>query len=215
MLLTERWKDGHLNYQIPARNGFYSVVLYFSENCRACVNANLGGTGPAGTARIFDVAVEGRRIDGYNQADAALPPPGDGRGATFKATQLVFRDVPVSDGVLNVEILDRGTGNPPENAAIKGMAIIQQTTVGGLAPTRIVSIGRVGETLLRITVDPEANRAAYHAGLTRLELEQSTDLRTWTTAGLPVGHQENLVVFETPLNGPARFYRIAARAVSP
>ncbi len=215
MLLTERSKNGHLNYQIPAPNGFYSVVLYFSENCLTCVSPNLGGTGPAGAARLFDVASEGFVIySGYNQADAALPPSGDGQGATFKATQLVLRDVLVSDGMLNVDILDRGNGNPPDNAAIKGMAIIQQSAAGGLAPTRIVWIGRVG-TLLRIKVDPGANRAAYYSGLTQLELQQSTDLLNWTSAGLPVGHEESLVVFETPFNGPARFYRIAARVTTP
>jgi len=214
VLSTERLKDGHLNYQIPASNGFYSVVLYFSENCSGCVSTNLGGTGPAGAARLFDVAVEGRRTNGYNQADAALPPAGDGRGAIYKATQLAFRDVPVGDGMLNVDILDRGSGNPPGDAALKGMVIIQQSAAGGLAPTRIVSIGRV-QTFLRIKADPEANRAAYHAGLTQLELQQSTDLRTWSSAGPPVGNEGNLVVFETPLNGPVRFYRIAARGANP
>lgn len=214
MLLTERWKDGHLNYQIPAPTGFYSVVLYFSENYPPAASPALGGTGCATCARIFDVAVEARRTNGYNQADAALPPSGDGQGATFKATQLVLRDVLVSDGMLNVDILDRGSGNPPENAAIKGMAIIQQSAVGGLVPTRIASVDR-GQTLLRIKVDPEANRAAYYTGLTQLELQQSTDLQTWTSAGLPVGNEGSLVVFETPFNGPARFYRIAARLANP
>jgi hypothetical protein len=210
MLLSERWKDGHLNYQIPARNGFYSVLLYFAENCRACVNTNLGGTGPAGTARIFDVQVEGRRTNNYNQADVAIPPPNDGRGATFKATQLVFRDVMVNDSVLNVDILDRGAGNPPENSAIKGMAIIQQASATGLFPLRIASVQRVGG-LIRIKVDPGANRAAYHAGLTVLELQQSAGLITWASAGLPVGVEDGLVVFETPVNGPMRFYQVTAR----
>ena len=213
MLLSERWKDGNVSYQIPAPNGFYSVVLYFAENWLICVNTNLGGTGPAGSARIFDVSVEGRRTNAYNQADAALPPYGDGRGATFKATQLVFRDVAVNDGVLNVDILDRGPGNPPENAAIKGMLILRQTGAGGLAPTRIASVGRAG-TSLRIKVDPLSNRAAYYAGLTLLELQQSTDLKTWASAGLPSATEGDFVVFETPFNGPKRFYRVAARAVN-
>src|SRR5207302_6037198 len=100
------------------------------------------------------------------------------------------------------------------DAALKGMVIIQQSEVGGLAPTRVASIGRV-ENFLRIKVDPESNRAAYHAGLTQLELQQSTDLRNWTSAALPVGNEASLVVFETAFNGPTRFYRVAARVASP
>jgi hypothetical protein len=212
MLLSERWKDGNLSYRIPGPNGFYSVVLYFAENWLTCVNPNLGGTGPAGSARIFDVAVEGRRTNAYNQADAALPPYGDGLGATFKATQLVFRDVVVNDRVLNIDILDRGPGNPPENAAIKGMLIIQQSEAGGLTPTRIAAVNRVGN-VLRVKVDPGANRAAYYAGLTRFELQQSTDMKNWGNPIPPSSLGSDLVVFETPFNGPKRFYRVAARAV--
>ena len=88
VLLGERWKDGDLNYEIPIENGPHTVILYFSENCSACVSTNFGGTGPNGAGRIFDVEVEGWRTNGYNQADAAMPPSNDGIGATFKATQL-------------------------------------------------------------------------------------------------------------------------------
>jgi hypothetical protein len=205
MLLSERWKDGDLNYEIPVPDGFYTVILYFSENCRPCVNAQLGGTGPPNSARVFDIDVQGRRVTEYNQADAALP-PNDGAGATFKATEVVFRNVSVTDGALNISILDRGPGNPPENAAIKGMAILQQATGNGLFPPRIDAMEVTG-TNVRIEVDPGPNLAAFHAGLAAYELEESSDLRTWSSPGTPALAQAHRIIFETFANG-ARFYRV-------
>ena len=66
-------------------------------------------------------------VSDYNQADAAVPPGNDGNGATFKATEIVFPDIDVQDGELNIGILDHGLGNPPDNATIKGFAIMPRT----------------------------------------------------------------------------------------
>lgn len=129
VLLAERWCDCNIQYQMQVPDGDYSVTLYFSENCEGCVNANLGGTGADGTARIFDIQVEDELIEAYTQADEAIPPGDDGVGAIFTATEVVF-EVGVTDGLLDISIVDRGAGNPPENAAIKAIAI-QRPVNGG------------------------------------------------------------------------------------
>ena len=63
-----------VRYEFPIENGLHTVILYFSENCSACVNTNLAGTGPSGTARIVDLEVEGWRTNNYSPAAAAVPP---------------------------------------------------------------------------------------------------------------------------------------------
>jgi hypothetical protein len=73
------------------------------------------------------------------------------------------------------------------------MTIIQQASADGLFPPNITSVERA-QNALRIQADPGANRAA-----------------SWSPAGMPVGMNGGLVVFETMLNGPTRFYRVAAR----
>jgi hypothetical protein len=123
MLNSERWFNGHIRYQVAVPNGWYTVLLYFSENYPPAASPALGGTGCATCARLFDLEVEGQRVSAYNQADAARPPNGDGLGVLYTATQVPFT-VEVTDGLLDIAVLDRGPGNPPENAAIKGIAIL-------------------------------------------------------------------------------------------
>ena len=123
MLNSERWFNGHIRYQVSVPNGWYTVLLYFSENYPPAANPALGGTGCGTCARLFDLEVEGQRVSAYNQADAARPPYGDGIGVLYTATQVPF-NVQVTDGILDIAVLDRGSGNPPENAAIKGIAIL-------------------------------------------------------------------------------------------
>ena len=212
VILSERWKDGDLNYEIPVENGLHTVILYFSENCSTCVATNFGGTGPDGSARIFDLEVEGWRTNAYNQADAAIPPANDGIGATFKATQVVFRDVPVSDGVLNVSVLDRGSGNPPENAAIKAIAVLQSQS--GLGTPRIASIRRV-ELNLEIMLAAGPNLAPRSAaGLTTFSLEESPDLMHWSDTGLSPYLQNGLATFDVAPTGNMQFYRVGARTIN-
>jgi hypothetical protein len=137
VILYERWRDGSISYQVPAPSDQYRVILYFSENWLSCVSRPLGGDRddcPA-CARVFDIEVEGQRVDGYNQADAALSPAGDGAGRTFMATEVAF-DVPLADGLIDIKVLDRGPGNPPENAAIKAMAIYR-----GYKPVTPLAVG--------------------------------------------------------------------------
>jgi hypothetical protein len=63
MLESERWFNGHIRYQVGVPNGFYTVLLYFSENYPPGVSASLGGTGGATAARLFDLEVEGQRLN--------------------------------------------------------------------------------------------------------------------------------------------------------
>lgn len=207
VLLSERWKDGDLRYTIPVENGIHLVILYFAENCPACVNPRLGGTAAClACARSFDVEVEGQRIDAYNPADAASPPSADGLGTTFKSTQLVFRNVEVKDGVLNINILDRGLGNPPENAAIDAMAILQTPLSPGAIPPRITSIRPV-ERNLEIQLDPGLDYALQLSGLAVMGLEQSPDLKTWTAAGRTPFIFNGKLIFEVTPSGNRQFYR--------
>ena len=214
VLLSERWKDGDLRYEIPVQKGLHTVILYFSENCPACVNTNLGGTALCPTcARLFDIEVEGRRTNSYNPADAARPPMGDGLGATFKSTQVLFRNVMVSDGVLNIAIIDRGTGNPPENAAIDAMAILQSPSDLGLIGPHIESIRRI-ELNWSVRVGG-ANMASYLAGLTSLSLEASTDLAHWISVDTTPFFLGGKLFFEFSSTGNKKFFRVVARSLSP
>ncbi|MBN1418466.1 MAG: hypothetical protein JXP34_06785, partial [Planctomycetes bacterium] len=124
VLLRERSRDGDIAYRIPVAPARYRVTVYVSENDPASVGPAMGGTGCGRCARAFDIEVEGQAVRGYNPADAALPPPGDGAGAIFVATEIVF-ELAVADGVLDVRIVDLGVGNPPGNAVIQAMAIVR------------------------------------------------------------------------------------------
>lgn len=181
MLNSERWFNGHIRYQVAVPNGWYTVLLYFSENYPPGVSPALGGTGCASCARLFDLEVEGQRVSAYNQADAALPPYGDGLGRLYTATQVPFT-VQVTDGLLDIAVLDRGPGNPPENAAIKGIAILGRPDPATKFATRprIAHATRDGGQF-GVTVDPEANLARYLAGEIPLRLQSSSNMTQWAT----------------------------------
>jgi len=121
-LLSERAAAGWIAYSVPVSPGPYRVVLYFSENCLACVGGDFGGTNPSqGADRAFAVEIEGGRLkDDYSPADAALGAEDDGAGATFKASELEF-EVDVNDAALDIAV--RGPGDPPGDVAIQAMAI--------------------------------------------------------------------------------------------
>ena len=185
MLNSERWCDGNIMYQFPVPNNWYTVILYFSENCNTCVGPALGGIGCANCARIFDLEVQGQRLNAYNQADAALPPNGDGLGAIYTATQVAF-DVQVTNGVLEVAVLDRGSGNPPENAAIKGIAMLMRPPPGKLATKPTIASLDFIQLELSVLVDLKANLARFLAGELGVSLQYSSDLAHWQTLpGLP------------------------------
>ncbi len=208
MLNSERWFDGAIRYQVGVPNGWYTVLLYFSENYPPGVSPRLGGTGCSNCARLFDLEVERQRTNAYNQADAALPPYGDGLGRLYTATQVPF-NVQVTDGILDIAVLDRGTGNPPENAAIKGIAIL-----GRPAPPKFTTRPRIAGTTrdgdqFGVFVDMQANLARYLAGEIPVRLQSSTNLTQWATVpNLPeVGASGASFWLSTPTNA-ASFYRV-------
>jgi hypothetical protein len=202
MLNSERWYNGNIRYQVAVPNGWYTVLLYFAENYPPAASPALGGTGCASCARIFDLEVEGQRVNAYNQADAARPPNGDGLGALYTATQVPFT-VPVSDGLLDIAVLDRGFANPPENAAIKGIAILgRPNPATKFAPRpRIAHTTRDGGQL-GILVDPLTGLARYQAGEIPIRLQSSADLTQWTLLpNVPgVGAEGAFFSLATPTN---------------
>jgi hypothetical protein len=214
MLNSERWFNGHIRYQVAVPNGWYTVLLYFSENYAPAASPALGGTGCATCARIFDLEVEGQRVNAYNQADAARPPNNDGLGALFTATQVSFT-VQVSDGLLDIAVLDRGPGNPPENAAIKGIAILGRPDPA----TKFATRPRIARTTrdagqLGILVDLQANLARYLAGEIPVRLQSSSNLTQW--ANLPALPEvgANGAFFSLPvLASRANFYRAVITAL--
>ncbi len=181
MLNSERWFYGDIRYQVGVPNGWYTVLLYFSENDPHRVSPALGGDGGPDAARLFDLEVEGQLVTSYNQADAARPPDGDGLGVLYTATQVPF-NVPVSDGLLDIAVLFRNVGDPTGPAAIKGIAIL-----GRPAPTtKFATLPRIVGTTrdagqFGVLVDPQASLARFLAGEIPLRLQSSSNLTYWTT----------------------------------
>jgi hypothetical protein len=189
-------------------NGFYTVLLYFSENYPPGVSPALGGTGGASAARLFDLEVEGQRVNAYNQADAALPPSGDGLGRLYTATQVPF-DAQVTDGLVDIAVLDRGSGNPPENSAIKGLAILARPDPATKFATRprIASTSRDGGQL-EVAVDPQSSLARYLAGEIPLLLQSSSNLIQWATLPFPPSAGAEGAFFSLPApTNRASFFR--------
>ena len=206
MLNTERWLGGPLRYQVGVPNGGYTVLLYFAENSPLAVSPALGGTGCATCARLFDLEVEGQLINAYNQADAALPPNGDGFGRLYTATQVAF-NVDVADGILDIAVLNRG--DRLSNASIKGFAILGRpsTATKLVARPRIAGLTRDGGQF-GVLVDPLSNLARYLAGEIPLRLEVSTNLTQWVTLpNLPEVHANGAYFPLPPPTNQASFYR--------
>lgn len=127
VFIIERWCDCDFQYQLLVPNATYQVTLYFAEIWESCVPAALGGTNSdANASRLFNVEIEGQLFaEDFSQADAAEEDPDDGIGAIYKAVRLDF-EVTVEDDVLDILLDDLGGGNPPENAAVKGLRILHK-----------------------------------------------------------------------------------------
>jgi hypothetical protein len=149
---TERWNNGPIEYTVsglPA--GDYEVVLLFMEGCcsSGCdpnqedprVGAGAGG------CRVFDV-----KVNGVFPANPEAPFPAGRDGDKFSqriagnnqdrvATHLKAT-VPAVDGAIVIQLIDLGSGNPPENASIKAFCI-----------NRVESAPPVGPRFVRGDVD--------------------------------------------------------------
>lgn len=213
MLNSERWNFGPIIYQVGVPNGWYTVLLYFSENDPFAVGPPLGGFGCFDCQHRYDLQVEGQSVNNYNPADAALPPNGDGLGRLYTATQVPFT-VHVTDGILDLAVFPSGPinpGGPPPRAAVQGVAILGRpspTTQFATRP-RIVRTTRDGGQL-GVFVDPQAGLARYLAGEIPLRLESSLNLTQWTMLpNLPeVGANGAFFSLPTPTNAH-EFYRVA------
>lgn len=191
VLQSEHVRDGNLNYQVPVPPGSYRVVLYFSVNDRSLVGPRLGGAGCASCARIFNVRVEDQRVADYNPADAAAPPAHDGAGHIFTATELVF-DVSVADNILDIEVSDLGTGNPPGDAALQGFAIFNK---------RLSQLSLQRKTGGRLTVSWPAGSGGT--------LQMARDVSgPYTDADFPARLEGEEAVVDLPANLPATFLRL-------
>jgi hypothetical protein len=208
MLNSERWFYGDIRYQVGVPNGWYTVLLYFSENDPHRVSPALGGDGGPDAARLFDLEVEGQLVSSYNQADAARPPDGDGLGVLYTATQVPF-NVPVSDGLLDIAVLFRNVGDPTGPAAIKGIAILGRPSPTTRFATRPRLAGLTHEGgQFGLRVDPQANLARYLAGEIQVRLQSSLNLTQWTPLpNLPeVGANGAIFSLPAPTNRSS-FYR--------
>lgn len=108
-------------------------------------------------------------------------PKAESAKSGYTATQVRF-DVQVTDGLVDIGVLDRGPGNPPENSAIKGVAILARPdpAVKFATRPRIARTTRDGGQF-GVFVDPQANLARYLAGEIPLRLQSSSNLTHWAT----------------------------------
>ncbi|MBI4601567.1 MAG: IPT/TIG domain-containing protein, partial [Planctomycetes bacterium] len=192
-LTSERSREGWIHYQIAAPKDEYKVTLYFSENCKPCVSAKLGGTSARpDAARFFDLVVEGQRVTDYNPADAAQEPPGDGVGATFKATRLAFQ-VGVGDGALDIQLIDKGATNPPGDPFIQAMAVHRQpgvpalTRISEVQPSLVSTLGGTAVTFVgEAFAQGDVARIGSLELATQEPIREATAIRG-TTPRLPAG----------------------------
>jgi len=120
----------------------------------------------------------------------------------------------VTDGVLEISILDRGPGDPPENSAIKGFAILGRANPATKFATRPrIASTTPGAGQLELHIDPQASLARYLAGEIPLRLQSSSNLTQWATLpNLPeVGANGALFSVPTPTNR-ASFFRAVVTA---
>ena len=157
---VERWNDGPVEYTFTGlAPGNYQVALLFMEHCCSdgCLDAEIDPDvcdavsedefGPvidpqtqSSSCRVFDIYLNGElRRDRFSKSVAAACVAGVPAGPTAYGIGVsVVETVNTADGTIVVLIEDRGAGNPPENASIKGICI---TPSGGPPPTDIFKRG--------------------------------------------------------------------------
>jgi hypothetical protein len=90
--------------------------------------------------------------------------------------------VQVTDSLVDIAVLDRGPGNPPENSSIKGLAILARPNPATKFATRprIASTTRDGGGF-GVTVDPQSSLARYLAGEVPMHLQSTSNFVQWAT----------------------------------
>jgi hypothetical protein len=148
---TERWNDGPVEYTVNGLGpGTYEVALLFMEGC-----CNDGGCNddPAMDVecRRFDVVVNGTTVEAaFSQVLRASEITGNTPdAASYRVAVSLVAEASLAAGEpLEIQIVDLGAGNPPENAAIKAVAVVP----AGGPPLRVFHRGdTTGEGNINIT----------------------------------------------------------------
>jgi hypothetical protein len=126
LFATERWDNADIVYRVPTFPGAYEVTLLFAEGC--CSDGCQDIPDPllsAGSCRVFDIQVNGETVASHFsqhvEAQRALGnaiPNSNWGVALAKGPYRIDRSA-----VVEVVVHDLGSGTPPENAAIKGIAL--------------------------------------------------------------------------------------------
>ena len=133
LFATERWEDGDVIYRFAVPEGDYQVTLLFAEGC--CSEGCQDIPDPAlsaGGCRVFDIRVNGQLVeDQFSQHVEVSRALGNALPNAIWGIALAKGPYAVTNaGSIEVMIDDLGGGNPPENASIKGIAIVK----GGAPP---------------------------------------------------------------------------------
>jgi hypothetical protein len=135
---TERWADGPVAYRVALPYGKYDVTLLFAEGCcsEGCTDVadpQTGGT----PCRVFDVLLNGDLVlDQFSQHVEAQRALGNALPNANWAVGLAkgpFQVDATADGIVEIVVADLGPGDNPQNAAIKGIAIVKS---GGVVKPR-------------------------------------------------------------------------------
>ena len=165
---VERWNDGPVEYSVSGLSpGTYDVTLLFMEHCCAdgCVDGDAGALAdpceavsfddqpptvdPAtvsSSCRVFDILINGNIVrDQFSRGVVAACVSGSDAGpAAYQfGFSVVLEGVPAVGGTIAIRLDDLGAGNPPENAAIQGIALVP--SAGGEPLFRRGDADAVGE----------------------------------------------------------------------
>ncbi|MFC4871696.1 malectin domain-containing carbohydrate-binding protein [Negadavirga shengliensis] len=126
--------DANLKYSVPVSNGVYTVKTYHHE-------LYFGVNGPQAHAgqRVFDIRIEGNLV----KPDFDLYVENNNQ-----PIELVFENVIVSDGFLNIDMIASAN-----NASISGLAIINEGQIGSHVIASIASSVTSGNAPLAVEFD--------------------------------------------------------------
>ena len=134
---SHRWWNGNGSYKVTVPNGTYQVGLRFAEIYAPAIIGS----------RVFDVRLEGAIVRSNVDVMSAV--------GKYKAYDLTFSNVVVSDGVLNLDLMRRA-GSP----AVSGIEIVTQqqpewAATATPSPT-LTATAPAGSTLYRVNAGGDA-----------------------------------------------------------
>ncbi|MCC5936490.1 MAG: PKD domain-containing protein [Lunatimonas sp.] len=134
-----------LNYSIPVPNGVYTIKTYHNE---FYFGKTVSNTGPG--RRVFDIFLEGQRVK--QNFDLFVE-------ASNQSIELVFENVLVSDGILNLDLIASAN-----SASISGISI-ELVPSGVVLPVAIAVSSRTSGTA-PLTVQFEGSGSSGQGDLT-------------------------------------------------